>query len=259
MIINQMVTNMTKITLEERLTVESRYAPPHKVYKKSGCFNLTGVVFVPKDQVNPDEEISIAKASLPITSDEFDQSGAAGYRHPNLIPALSDNNFLNIAPLIQQHANKNNLAFLPAIFFYRPPEVNDVLGEDGLLKDLSRALRDKKVTDRLFIDLNSQSEPHMMLNPLRDHCVAVLNHAKVDLPRYLYEGDAKLDLINLLQDYPFLVHHVFYALPNLRVLRHRVKVLGKEQPINHLIYNPNWVQDIDTERLRRLDNLKVVP
>lgn len=230
----------------------------HRVYKKAGSFSLTGVIFAPKNRPNPDEPMSLSQCWLPL-GQKIDPvfKGADKYRHPNVMPVLGDHYVLSkVGPILDFYAEDRDWVIQPVLFFYRPKEVANVIGEDGFIKDLPGKLRQLPLDDRMFIDLTTQIETSDTYAPMLDLCHRIFSDVQVQIPDYAFGKDARKALALLVADYPFLIHHIFAAYPNLRLFRHQARIggpgrLGRIESVSHIVYNKNEIHDPDVSRLMR--------
>jgi|GEM_PF-2245390 len=231
-------------------------------YNAAGCFTLIGTVVAPANRPNPDEPVSLAFSWLPLTSQKLPKTPATSYRHPNVVPALSTRNFRRLAPAIDTYVQDRGWLSQSVMYLYRPAILDELVGEDGTIKDLSVVSRQDPAPKRAVIDLSLQTELIGVSEELLAFCIDILEkNAGLYLPSYLTENEvhARVALNRLLADMPFLIHHIFQAYPVLHVLRHRGNVNGRtDDVINHIRYSPEYIQDIDENRLMRPKLIKVI-
>jgi hypothetical protein len=229
-------------------------------YKKRGAFTLTAVLVAQANRPNPDEPLSLLQSWLPLSERAFDRSGPAGYRHPGVIPALGDSrSFLRLGPAIDAYAAERNWVVQPVQYFYHPEAMEPLLNEGaaGYLGKVSVINRKIPLDERVFIDVNTETSLDGA-DELRDLCVAVLKKAKLDIPQYVNTSHERVALSMLLKDYPFLVHHIFKKLPKLHILRHKGRVNGREDVVNHILYRKNDVSELNAKSLMRPQMLNFV-
>ena len=237
----------------------------HRVYKRAGCFNLTAVIAVPADAVKDGMSVSLSKSWLPLSDKKFDVKGPAGYTHPNVIPVLSDRVFNRLAPSIDAYAARHKLVLQPVLFFYRPQALADILAtaereEDRhLAKALPGLSRKQKMEDRIFIDTTVQNESNDVMQGLNDICTEILEQAKLGLSDLAKAPNPRIGVSTMLMDYPFLAQHIFAKLPKLILLRHKARVNGRVEVINHIRYDPKAVFEIDLDKLYRKLDIDVKP
>lgn len=242
-----------KMTAENQVVEKKESTRLHpRAYKQAGAFTLTAILFAAKDRENPDQPIKLSNAWLPLASQTQSTKGAAAYTHPNVIPALSDHRrFLSLAPRIDLFAQEMDWHVQPVTFFYRPKLLNDYIPEGETLRELPSKMRQLPVDERLFIDISMQMESNETFDEARKICIDALKDADIKPPRHANAANSRLALSSMIEQYPFLVHTIFAHHPNLRVLRHRANVLGRDAIINHILYDTDEVFDPDTMRFSR--------
>lgn len=232
------------------LATDKRFAS-HRPHRASGSFAFAAVVVAAANRPNPEEPVSLLQSWLPLGGNNFSRTGPAGYRHPGVIPVLGTNNLTRVAPSIDAYAAERNWVTQPALFFYRPQALVDLIGEDGLVRDLPKISRTQVVEDRVYIDVSVSSEMQAVLQTVLNLCLKVIDEAGIKPSHYVESSNPRIALSGLLVDFPFLVHHIFKAFPKLHVLRHRAKVNGREEVINHIRYRRKEAYGLNTERLYR--------
>jgi hypothetical protein len=229
----------------------------HRVYKRAGCFNLTAVVAIPATDVNESTQASISQSWLPLSNKILSLNHTTGFKLENVIPVLSDRIYNRVAPLIDAYAFEHNLIVQPVLFFYRPPALAKLLAtaerkEDrDLVKSLPSLSRKQALSDRIFVDITVQTENQLVLIEMRNMCLQVLSQSGLNLPAYCTADNARIVLSNLLMDFPFLVHHVFNTYPNLVLLRHKARINGRIDSINHIRYDKSSVFEMELDKLYR--------
>ncbi|MDF8363288.1 MULTISPECIES: hypothetical protein [Achromobacter] len=233
-------------------------------YKKRGAFTLTAVLVAQANRPNPEEPLGLLQSWLPLSERAFDRSGPAGYRHPGVIPALGDSrSFLRLGPAIDAYAAERNWVVQPVQYFYHPQAMEPIFElqkkeeDKGYLGKVSLINRKIPLDERVFIDVNTETSLDGA-DELRDLCVNVLKQAKLEIPQYVESSKPRDALSMLLRDYPFLVHHIFKKLPALHILRHKGRVNGKEDVVNHILYRKNDVSDLNAKSLMRPQMLNFV-
>ena len=235
----------------------------HRVYKRAGCFNLTAVIPVQTDRASKGGTISISQSWLPLSDKKFDLDGPAGYRCPNVIPVLSDRLYNRLAPSIDAYAAARDMVVQPVLFFYQPKAMAELLrksspDEDGqLVKFLPGLARQQTLEKRIFIDLSVQNENADTSAALLATCLRALEAAGLKKGDEEDTLNPRITLSTLLMDYPFLVHHIFNEYPALILLRHRARVNGRVDVINHIRYDPSGVYEIDLDKLYRKLSMEV--
>lgn len=228
-------------------------------YNIGGCFTLVANLVAKADRPNPEQPVSLLQSWLPL-SDKMPKNAFTTYRHPGVIPALSDRAYLRLAPSIDAYANERGWDVQPIIYFYRPTSLDDLLGEDGKINTLSAVMRPFPTEERILIDATIQTEAQSVMRDLIDMCIDVLDEANLYVPEYVQQSSSsRLVLNELLADMPFLVHHLFKRLPKLQVLRHRGRVNGRNDSIYHVRYSRDAIRDMDKDRLMRPHVINVAP
>lgn len=230
-------------------------------YNLGGCFNLIGTVVAHAERPDPEAPISLSRAWMPLSSIPVPKTEGSSYRHPGIIPSTSDRSFRRIAPAIDAFASERNWVVQPVAFAFRPAPLDDILGEDGRISTLLTTMQDYATEDRVMIDTQAITENQAALKGLIEICMSALSESKVPAPAYMKQlsGQYRSALGELLADMPFLVHHIFRALPNLHLLRHRARINGREDTVQHLRYDPQAIMDINHDRLLRPLVINVVP
>jgi hypothetical protein len=95
-------------------------------YNIGGCFTLVANLVAKADRPNPEQPVSLLQSWLPL-SDKMPKNAFTTYRHPGVIPALSDRAYLRLAPSIDAYANERGsvvrlslLLFFEALLALRP-------------------------------------------------------------------------------------------------------------------------------------------
>lgn len=221
-------------------------------YNLAGCFMLVGTLVAKSDRPNPEEPVSLALSWLPLSAYKLPKNAWTTYRHPGVVPALAERPFRRLSPSIDAYAAERNWDVQPVMYFYRPPVLNKLIGEEGKIKDVPVLMRTIATKDRFMVDATVQTETQGVIRDLLDICVDVLEEASLVEPAYLQDDfHPRVALNQLLSDFPFLVHHIFKTLPNLYILRHRGRVNGREDTVHHVRYEREAIQDMDANRMLR--------
>ena len=235
-------------------------APIRRKYNLAGCFMLVGILVAKSDRANKDQPVSLAQCWLPLSAYRLPKNQYTTYRHPGIVPALAERTFRRVSPSIDAYAAERGWDVQPVMYFYRPPALNALIGEEGKIKDMPLLMRTIPTVKRFMIDATSQTETQSVIRDLVDICAKVLEEAAIAEPPYLQEEfHPRVALNQLLSDFPFLVHHIFKALPNLYILRHRARVNGREDTIHHVRYEREAIQDLDTNRMLRPNLINPAP
>ena len=218
-------------------------------FKKRGCFTLTSILALPLEDVELVESMSLVYSWLPLASTAFDQSGPAGFRCPNVIPVLHDSRLRSLRPTLDAYALEHGLAMQPAQYFFNPAKIVEFIGEGALIGESKFSLRNQQLEmpDRLMVDITTQTERKSVMRDLVSLCVQVLETGDFKIPSYIDGKDYSFQISCLLIDFPFLIHHIFDAYPNLQFIRHMGRVNGQEDIVNHVRYDPSAVSDIRTD------------
>ena len=226
-----------------------------RTFKKRGCFSLTSLLALPLEDVPKVAQMSLAHSWLPLASEVFDAKGPAGFRCPNVIPVLHDSHLRRFRPALDAYAIEYGLGMQPARYFFQPAKLTEFIGDGALISESKFGLRNQKLEmpDRIMVDLTTQTERKSVMRELCALSADVLHRGKFELPIYMQartegDGDAFLFQIScLLIDFPFLIHHIFDAYPNLQLFRYVGRVNGREDVVNHVRYDPAAVSDIQTD------------
>ena len=226
-------------------------------YRVGGSFALLSVVVAPSNRPDKDKPMSLLSSWLPLSNTKFDPSGPAGYRHPGVIPALNATSLKNVKPALDAYAAERGWDLQASTFYYRPKALVDLIGEDGLVRSLPVLMRNQTAKERIFINVPSPSEGMDLMQPLLDVCAKVLEEGGFKLRSYFDANNPRSVLTAALIEYPFLVHHIFKAFPNLHVLRHSARVIDRIEVINHIRYRKSEAHGLNATRNFSKELIKV--